>query len=589
MQFIRIDSEDQLTPLLARFKDADLALDTETTSKDAKVAELLKIVFSFDGETSYSCDAELLPLIPLTQVKRLRIQNFKYDYHVLYRHGVNLLEVPVIDPMLLHHLVDENAEYNLEYLTRTYYEDTYKKVFWDKYKTYEEASPEDALEYECKDAIYHYKLVDLLLDKLTGKQVLIQHVHRLANELLRTEIEGIRVDRPLMEATKENMGGQIDAYLPALRREFSVECQEWEFNKWDEEINKRIKPDARARVAKPDFNFGSTKQIQWLLYEKLKLPVLTRTKTKAPSTDYDTICKLLEQCGRLVIYRDYIDIKTIYGTFVKGLLERVTDGKIYPEFNVNGTVTGRISHSNPNMGNMPKEGVYRNFFLPDIDHAIIGADYEQLEIVIEAHVTSDPNLAKIVSEGASKHDITAEGLKIDRATAKTVNFALGYHCGVNKLSKILKCSHKEAQYQYNKYWDLYFGCRDLKLKTDMLVDAGLPVANLFGRKRSFPTVYPEPWMRDSAKRQAYNFMIQGPGGDFMNRSFYIAAKQFRERGYGRMLWTVHDEAVASVKREHVEEASALLVTTMQNVPKEYNLKYALKAKPYGPFLMWQKA
>lgn len=590
MQFISIDSEAQVLDLVSGITNADLALDTETTDKDPRKADLLKIVLSFDGQTAYSIPAKFLPLlVNLKQAKRLRIQNFKYDYHVLYRHGLDLLEVSVVDPMLLHHLIDENSEHSLEYFCKTYYNDSYKEVFWDKYKKYEDASAEDALEYECKDAIYHYLIVDRFLDDLKGKEALIDHVHSLALALLRTEIRGIRVDVPLMQKTKEDLGGRIATYLPELRGLFSNECEEWELEKWSTELEKRKTTKGKALVPRPNFNFASNTQVQWLLYDKLGLPVKKKTQAGKPATDYETIEKLVDLCPRLKTYKDYIDIKTIYGTFVEGLLERVDEERIYPGFNVNGTVTGRISHSNPNMGNMPKEGVYRNFFLPDPGYRIIGADYSQLEVVIEAHVTGDKNLARIVMDGVSKHDITAEGLKIPRDVAKTVNFALGYHCGIKKLSKILACSYQEAEYQYNKYWEVYSGCRDLKLVTDSYVDMGQPLINLFGRQRRFPMKFAAEWHKEAAKRQAYNFMIQGPGGDFMNKAFYLAHKRFKKSGIGNMLWTVHDEAVGEAKIGREVEASHNLVQIMEDVPKEYNLKFPLKAQPYGPFERWQKA
>lgn len=589
MPYIAVTTPEQCQQVIDSI-ERDCALDTETTDKDPKKAELLKIVLCGDGKTSYSIPAEFLPLLkPLVAFKRLRIQNFKYDQHVLYRHGLNLLKTEVIDPMLLHHLIDENSEHNLEYFTKTYYADDYKERFWGKYNTYEEATPEDALEYECKDAIYHYKLTDLFLGQLSGREHLIEHVHRLAKALLLTEIRGIRVDTSLIVKTKEEMGGKIAGYLPKLRQEFASECQEWEMLAWVKEIEKRRSPKGKSAVKRPEFNFGSGKQIQWLLYGALGLPVIKRTATKAPSTDYETVSKLLDEEPRLQTYKDYIDIKTIYGTFVEGLLDRVIEDRIFPEFNVNGTHTGRISHSNPNLGNLPKEGVYRNFFLPDAGHVLIGADYSQLEVVIEAHVTDDKNLARIIMEGASKHDITAQGLGIPRDLAKTINFALGYHAGIKKLAKLLKCSFEEAEYQYNKYWELYSGCRDLKKQTDLAVLKRGYVTNFFGRTRHLPGPFANEWQLAGAQRQAYNFMVQGPGADIMNVAFYRYSEHLESSGSGRALWTIHDEQLASVKKSLASLELAKMVETMEQVPKELNLKLPLKAKGYGPLTCWAKA
>lgn len=338
------------------------------------------------------------------------------------------------------------------------------------------------------------------------------------------------------------------------------------------------------------FNFGSNTQIQWLLYDALKLPITKKTKAKKPATDYETIELLEKDHPKLKTYKDYIEIKTIYGTFVEGLLEKVRNERIYPSFNVNGTTTGRISHSAPNMGNMPKEGPYRSFFRPSPGHAIVGADYSQLEVVIEANLTGDKNLAKIILEGASKHDITNDEMKLkDRHLAKTLNFAMGYHCGVGKLKKLLGCSYKEAEYQWNKYWEVYKGCRDLKLQTDAQVVAGQPIQNLVGRLRHLSESFAQEWELAAAQRQAYNFLIQGPGADFTNEALYKSSEWLQRFKYGRALFSVHDEVVLDVKREYSTITSEYLVHTMEQIGSKYALKIPLSAKPYLLLDAWAKA
>src|ERR1044072_8832817 len=98
------------------------------------------------------------------------------------------------------------------------------------------------------------------------------------------------------------------------------------------------------------------------------------------------------------VLADYKETKSLYGTFVEGMLDQVDGGRIYPRFNVNGTTTGRLSHSGPNMANLPRDGVIRNFFIPDDGNSIIGADYSQLEVVVEANLTEDKSLLKIILE-----------------------------------------------------------------------------------------------------------------------------------------------------------------------------------------------
>lgn len=591
MRFIQITSEDEIIDVIDRVFDTTVALDCESTDKNPRKAEIISVVISLDGKTAYSIPAKYLPLLArLANARKLILQNFKYDYQLLFLHGLDLSNTPFTDIMLLHHLIDETKDHDLDSMVKEHFNDPYKEVFWKKHKTFESAPSDEALEYECKDAIYTYRLHDIYTRILNNRVYLVDHVHNLAKALYYTEITGVRVNLDLMLKTKGEMGGRIATYLPKLRQEHDEACNLWELNKWLTELDKRKTAKGKAGVPKPQFNFGSNTQMQWLLYEYYNMPVLKKTEAKLPSTDYETIEKLSVDYPILQTYKDYIDIKTIYGTFVEGLLERVEERKIYPSFNINGTVTGRISHSNPNMGNMPKDGPYRNFFLPDNESVIIGADYSQLEVVIEANLTGDTNLARIVNEGVSKHDITAEGLKIGRDLAKTLNFAMGYHCGPKKVQKLLKCSFEEAQYQWNKYWELYKGCRDLKMLTDAEVDANLPITNLFGRIRhlSVSNGLPE-WQIDGMKRQAYNFKIQGPGADFTNRSFYLFSQWLRENDFGRALWSVHDEVVASVKPKYYEQCKSKLTTIMVSMGNEYKLKIPLSSKAYGPLDCWSKA
>lgn len=587
MIFKALKTVDDVALFMQSVPGNTVALDCETTGLNPRVDRILTVALSIDGESGVSIPVEFLPLLEsLKRAKMLLLQNFKFDYHILYEHGLDLRDVPFRDILHMHHLIDERLDHSLDYQVKESFGDNYKELFWSKYKNYQEAPAEEALEYECKDVIYTYQLYNKYLSKIDAS--LVAHVHSLAKALYLTEVYGVRMNTELMLLTKKEMGDRIAGYLPALRERFLSHCQVYELTAWNKELDKRKTSAGKAGVKRPVFNFGSSTQMQWLLYEALKLPVLKKTEAKKPSTDYETIEKLVEQCPDLVIYKDYIDIKTIFGTFVEGLLDRVQEGRVYPSFNVSGTATGRISHSNPNLGNLPKEGVYRNFFMPDEGHKIVGFDFSQLEVVVEANLTKDNNLEKIIMQGASKHDITAQEMGISRDLAKTINFAMGYHCGVNKLKSILKCSFQEAEFQWNKYWDVYKGCRDLKHVTDALVDAGQPVVNMFGRSRHFDTQFQAEWMRDSAKRAAYNHMIQGPGAEITNRAFYQCSEILEDSKTARCLWSVHDEVLASARIDIAEECLDRMLRIANGIGTCVGLTIPLKAVGYGPLDFWAK-
>lgn len=588
MNFNYISTEKELHSLLNNLPPV-ISLDTETTDLNPRKAQLLSVVIATNSETAYSIPAKYIGLLcPLQHVKLVFLQNFKYDYKILHYSGLDMTDVPFRDSMLLHHLIDENQEHGLDYMVKQAYNDNYKEVFWSKYKTIEEADPQDRLEYECKDAIYTYRLCKEFLTKLKGKESLIQHAHRLAKALYLTELRGVRVNRAEIALKRDETRAKLEGYLPLLRSLFIEHCSTWELTQLSDKIKSLKSVSGKQKAIRPTFNFGSDAQLKWLLYDSLKLPITTKTKKGNPSTDYETIEKLALEFPQLEPLKEYKGIKSLYATFIEGMLDKVENDHIYPEFNVNGTLTGRISHSNPNLGNIPKDGGIREFFIPAPGYKLIGADYEGLEVGIEANFTKDKMLLEIMLNCASKHDITAQSLKIDRQTAKNVNFAMQYRCGVHKLSKMLSCSYKEAEYQWNKYWETYSGVKGLMDKVDKMLTSGESIINPFGRVRHMPSEYRNEYELARAQRQAYNSLIQGTGADMTHMAFYRMSEELELTGHGRMLWEVHDELLAEVKEDRVQGELNQLVTHMQGVSQQINFHYIIKAKPYGPLDAWTK-
>jgi len=281
---------------------------------------------------------------------------------------------------------------------------------------------------------------------------------------------------------------------------------------------------------------------------------------------------------------EYREAQKIYGTYIEGTLERMVEGRIYPSFNVAGTATGRISHSNPNMGNMPREGGIRGIFVPDPGYVFVSADFGQLEVSLSAHFTRDENLLRIVNDGASQHDITAASLGIARSLAKTVNFGMQYGCSHFKVAKVLGVSNEKGKEAYDKYWETYSGQKRVMDECAAKVDKGEPIISPFGRRRRFEARSRQSW--DSAYRQAWNALVQGTGSDLTSRAFYRADESLRVLRIGRALFTVHDEIVIQAKTEHAEEAEKILISTMEQVGCEIGLTVSLKAQGSGPMERW---
>lgn len=593
MQFFRVQTTQQAEELCKIMPEV-VAIDTEYVKGNPRTTQLLSVIVA-DSERAWAFPPSLLPiLIPTIQARKLVfLQDYNHcDTVILYQNGCDLRETDCYNLIDMHHLIDENSSHDLGTRVLQEFKDNYKKEFWEKYDNYEDAPEDEALEYECKDSIYTYRLGIADLSQFVYRPNLIslyEHVKQLSKALLDTELNGINVNIELIKETQISMKQQIDEYLPKLRREFNEYCEVWELEKWSKEIEKRTTNQGRSRVERPTFSFTSDKQLRELLYglNYLGLPITRTTKKKNPSTDYEAIKKLAEGDSRLQTLLEYKEIKGLYSIFVEGLLERIENDRIYPHFNVSGTNTGRISHSDPNMGNLPKEGVFRNFFIPTTGMYIIGADYTQLEVVIEANLTEDKQLLKIINEGASKHDITAQGLGIDRNSAKTLNFALQYGAGPGKVAKILGLSRQDAEDIFKRYWELYFGVRTLKEKTDREVEEKGQVTNLASRTRHFPKANGY-WELEKQKRQAYNFLIQGVAGEACNRAFYRFQDWCKEFDHGRALFTVHDEIVAEVWSNQAEQCKLNLEVIMERSTQDFNFKYPLRAKAYGPLIAWSK-
>lgn len=565
-----------------------ISLDTEYSEQDIKKASLLSISVGLSPDNAGIFEPKDLGLISsqLQAAEVIFTQNGAVDWHMLKRHGLSLNRSKFVDCMLMEHLIDENLGHSLGEMAIRYFSDSYKSEFWNTYSSYQEAPREDALEYELRDAIYTYRLGCKFYEGIQNKK-LIEHVHRLYWALFDTEITGVKINLDLMKSTQVTMSEQINSYLPKLRENFNGYCNIWELEQWSKELDKRTTDKGKSGVRRPTFSFSSDAQVRWLVYDSLGVPVTEKTKKGSPKTDFDTLDKASQAFPELRPLVEYKGVKGIYATFVEGLLDKVVDSRIYPRFLVNGTTTGRISHASPNLGNLPREGVIRNFFMPDNDRVLIGADYSQLEVIVEANLTEDKSLLKIINEGASKHDITADGLGITRDQAKTLNFALQYGAGIHKVSKLLGVSYKEAEGVFSRYWEIYSGVKKLKDETcQQLSDTGR-VTNLFGRTRNFSKPANE-FEKARQERQAYNFLVQGVGADITNRAFYLYAEHLNNTNNGRALWSVHDEILAEVNIGLEEEEKECLIKMMISISSECQFKYSLEAKSYGPMICWGK-
>lgn len=603
MKFHHLTTEAQVRSLVdwhnanSRF----VVLDTETTNKDPRLAELVDIQMTGKGRNeAVLFSGKFLPL--LLQLKPTCVWwNMKYDLIVAFRHGVDLRVLDNRDGMLLHHLHDENSEHDLDSIVQAKYGDNYKEEFWGKYDSYLAAPFESRLQYACKDIVYTGRVYEEILSALSADGIpvaLQEQVHRLALSLLGTELHGIQVD---LDYTVK-MGSELKADIldteKKLRELGGYHCDLIELQQWAKEIDKCYSPGPRATkwktLPKPEFNFQSPQQVVRLLYEELKLPKQykwDRVNKVERLTTEDAALEEIEHHHPIVpVLRGYKKKTKMYGTFVEEILSTGGD-RIFPGFNVNGTVTGRISHYGPNMGQMPSKGEWvkiRGIFIPSADSWLVGSDYGQLEVCVEAHFSMDPQLLRILREGASKHDITAEEVGLPRGTAKTLNFAMQYRCGIPKIAEIVGCSMKEAEKIYKRYWEVYAGVERVFQECCRKVDKGEPIVNPYGRKRHLPTAFNNKWEKEAAYRQAYSALIQGTGADMTSDAFVTIDTELQRRQIGRGWFTVHDECLGQVKKERLEEGRELFQKSMLDIGPKIGLRVPLTVDCSGGLERWTK-
>lgn len=570
MQFYRITSSQQAKDLNNKLPPI-ISLDCETTGLNPRKDKLLSVQIAVSESEAYFIPAQFLPLLTnIANCGLLILHNFKFDYNVLYNNGLDLTDRQFIDTLLMHHLIDENSEHSLDFLVTSIYQDNYKDVFWTKYQDMSEASDEDMLEYSCKDAIYTYRLGRMFFDKLKDKRSLVDHVHRLAKSLYLTERDGILLDWAKVEELKVEYTDKIVKLKDEMRSKMHVECSLWEMSEWKKELDKRKTERGKNGVSKPTFNFDSNKQLGELLYDLVGLPI-QRNKEGNRTVDDAALAELEPKHTFIPLVREYRGAQKILSTYLQGLLDRKEDNLIYPSFNINGTVTGRISHKDPNMGNWPRDATIRQVLIPPPGYKLISADYSQIEICLAAHFSKDPILIELIKSGQSMHDYTAKVTGLTRQEAKTTNFLRIYGGTEYKLSKTLGCTIERAKVILEIVDKSYVGLRSAIDECHSKVDKGEPIVNPFGRERRFGTTFESRWDRERAKRQAFNALVQGTGADITNRSFYLMSEKLRTLNNGRALFTVHDEDLIIAREDVAEQTALLLQETMIKCGQELGL------------------
>jgi DNA polymerase-1 len=576
----------RLPELLSALRAASLvALDTETSSLEPHDAELIGLslaaapdaawylpfahrpragelaapapVSNLPPLTDPAC-AELAELLRDPAVKKAG-HNIKYDWQVLRRAGVELggvvydtmLASFVLDPGRRSHGIDTLSLDHLDTSMRSYTDYTGKGK---AQVPFAEIAISDAASYCGADSA----TVLALYQKFTP---------RLAQTALQPLLD--EIEMPLVEVLvdMEWTGIAIDPALFArLSRELAADLQ-------------RLEAEI-ARVAGVPFNVNSPRQLAQVLFEKLALPVLKKTRT-GPSTDADVLEQLAalgHEVPRLLLeHRELQKLRSTYVDVLPAKVHPVT-GRIHTSFNQVGAATGRLSSSEPNLQNIPvrtpRGEEIRRGFIPAPGWKFVVADYSQIELRLMAHLSEDPAFIAAFQAGEDIHRQTASlifGVPLAevtpemRARAKTINFGTIYGQGAFALSRMLSITQEEAKAFIAEYFRRFGGVRAFLDRQVLLAREQGYVETLFGRRRYIPEVRDRNYgMRAFGERQAQNAPLQGSAADLIKIAMVRLHHALRQGGFAaRLLLQVHDELVLEAPVEEVDQVSNLVRTHME--------------------------
>ncbi|MFH0762672.1 MAG: DNA polymerase I [Candidatus Omnitrophota bacterium] len=342
------------------------------------------------------------------------------------------------------------------------------------------------------------------------------------------------------------------------------------------------------------FNINSPKQLREILFERLKLPVIKRSKT-GPSTDEEVLKKLADKHelpAQLVQYRQLTKLKNTYIDILPQLVDKKT-GRIHTSFNQAATETGRLSSSEPNLQNIPvKTDIGRNIrraiISSDKNYYLLSCDYSQIELRILAHLSGDRDLISAFKEGKDIHRHCASliyGVEEKdvsdamRDTAKRVNFGIVYGLSSYGLSRDLNIAVGESQQFIDAYFARYPQVKDYIQEQIAKAAKDGFVTTLLGRRRYIPQINNKnQGIRQFAERQAVNTPIQGSASDLIKLAMvHIYEKMVSAKLKARMVLQIHDELVFDCPESELKGLAALVKERMENamklkVPVEVDIK-----------------
>jgi DNA polymerase-1 len=576
--YLTVLDEAAFNSMLQQLNRCELvAFDTETTSLDYMQAELVGLsVATAAGDAWYvpvahdyigapeqlKRDWVLAQLKPwLEDNSKAKVgQNLKYDQSVLARYDITLkgvrfdtmLESYVLNSVASRHDMDSLA---LKYLGRKTisFEDIAGKGA--KQLTFNQIELEKAARYAAEDADITLQLHQTLWPQLqqdAGLVTVLQDIEMpLVDILSRIERHGVLIDSKLLTIQSEQLASRI-AELEQL---------------------------AYEQAGKP-FNLASPKQLQEILFEQMKLPVLKKTPTGTPSTAEDVLAELALEYEFPKLITEHRGLSKLKSTYTDKLpkMQNPVTGRVHTSYHQAVAATGRLSSTDPNLQNIPirtEEGRrIRQAFIAPKGKKIVAVDYSQIELRIMAHLSQDQALLDAFAQGRDIHRATAAevfGVKLDdvtsdqRRSAKAVNFGLIYGMSAFGLAKQLGVSRSEAQQYVDRYFERFPGVLNYMERTRKQAHEQGYVETLFGRRLYLPEINAQNMARrKGAERAAINAPMQGTAADIIKKAMIVVDNwlQQQKQPAATMIMQVHDELVFEVDADKVSEIKQQLVELM---------------------------
>jgi len=573
-----IFSEKDLDQWLKKLKKADcFSFDLETTSLNYMQAEIVGLSFSVkEGEAAYLpvghdyLDApqqlnrekvleKFKPLLEDKSICKLG-QNLKYDMNVLGNYDIHMQGIQhdtmlasyVLDSTLRHNM-DDMAVRHLSYST-IHFEDVAGKGA--KQITFNQVEVETAAPYAAEDADITLRLHQTLWPQLEQTDSLKKVYQEIELPLL-----------PVLSRMERN-GVLLDVKMLA---------------KQSEQLSKRMAELEQDiyKIAEQEFNIGSPKQLQVILFEKLGLPIISKTPKGQPSTAESVLQELAHDypLPKLILeYRSLSKLKSTYTDKLPLQVEKST-GRVHTSYQQAVAATGRLSSTDPNLQNIPvrtEEGRrIRQAFIAAPGYKLVAADYSQIELRIMAHLSGDKGLLDAFAKGLDVHSATAaevfgvkteEVTKDQRRSAKAINFGLIYGMSAFGLAKQLDITRPEAQQYVDLYFQRYPGVKEYMEQTKEKAKEQGYVETVFGRRLYLHEINAKNGMRRQyAERTAINAPMQGTAADIIKRAMIDLDTEIQTGKLDmRMIMQVHDELIFEIKESQVDEAIILIKEKMES-------------------------